>query len=156
MTVHAVKGLEFDYVFIVGLEEGIFPHINSMMDKSELEEERRLCYVALTRAKKKVYLINARMRMLYGRDQVNVPSRFINEIDQDLIESDNIRDKPVKKIEKMTYDDDVSFNLGDKVMHDKYGKGIVVGIEDKLISVAFSKEYGIRKLLKNHKSIKKI
>ena len=91
MTVHAVKGLEFDYVFIVGLEEGIFPHINSMMDKSELEEERRLCYVALTRAKKKVYLINAKMRMLYGRDQVNVPSRFINEIDQDLIESDNIK-----------------------------------------------------------------
>ena len=156
MTVHAVKGLEFDYVFIVGLEEGIFPHINSMMDKSELEEERRLCYVALTRAKMKVYLINARMRMLYGRDQVNVPSRFINEIDQDLIESDNIKDKPVKKIEKMTYDDDVSFNLGDKVMHDKYGKGIVVGIEDKLISVAFSKEFGIKKLLKNHKSIKKI
>lgn len=156
MTVHAVKGLEFDYVFIVGLEEGIFPHINSMMDKSELEEERRLCYVALTRAKKKVYLINAKMRMLYGRDQVNVPSRFINEIDQDLIESDNIKDKPVKKLEKMTYDDDISFNLGDKVMHDKYGKGIVVGIEDKLISVAFSKEYGIRKLLKNHKSIKKI
>jgi len=156
MTVHAVKGLEFDYVFIVGLEEGIFPHINSMMDKSELEEERRLCYVALTRAKKKVYLVNAKMRMLYGRDQVNVPSRFINEIDPDLIESDNIKDKPVKKLEKMTYDDDISFNLGDKVMHDKYGKGIVVGIEDKLISVAFSKEYGIRKLLKNHKSIKKI
>ncbi len=156
MTVHAVKGLEFDYVFIVGLEEGIFPHINSMMDKSELEEERRLCYVALTRAKKKVYLVNAKMRMLYGRDQVNVPSRFINEIDPDLIESDNIKDKPVKKLEKMTYDDDISFNLGDKVMHDKYGKGIVVGIEDKLISVAFSKEFGIKKLLKNHKSIKKI
>lgn len=156
MTVHAVKGLEFDYVFIVGLEEGIFPHINSMMEKSELEEERRLCYVAITRAKKKVYLINARMRMLYGREQVNIPSRFINEIDQDLIVSDNVKDKPVKKLEKMVYDEDVNYNLGDKVIHEKYGKGIVVEVTKTLISVAFSKEYGIKKLLKNHKSIKKM
>lgn len=156
MTVHAVKGLEFDYVFIVGLEEGIFPHINSMMEKSELEEERRLCYVALTRARKKIYLVNAKIRLLYGRDQVNIPSRFINEIDPDLIVSDNIKDRLVKKKETIVPDEEVTFNLGDKVMHDKYGKGIVVEITNTLISVAFSKEYGIKKLLKNHKSIKKI
>ncbi len=156
MTVHAVKGLEFDYVFIVGLEEGLFPHINSMMDKNELEEERRLCYVAITRARKKVYLTNAKMRMLYGRDQVNIPSRFIAEIDDNLLENDNKDQEVKKKLEKNVYDDDVNFNLGDKVMHDKYGKGIVVEVTDTLVSIAFSKEYGIKKLLKNHKSIKKI
>ncbi len=156
MTVHAVKGLEFDYVFIVGLEEGIFPHINSMMDKNELEEERRLCYVAITRARKKVYLTNAKMRLLYGRDQVNVASRFVGEIDENLIDNvSRTMDQP-KKLEKKTYDEDIYFELGDKVVHDKYGKGIVVEVTNTLVAIAFSKEYGIRKLLKNHKSIKKL
>ena len=80
MTVHSVKGLEFDYVFIVGLEEGIFPHLNSLMETSELEEERRLCYVAITRAKKELFLINTKRRTLFGRDQINPPSRFISEV----------------------------------------------------------------------------
>jgi len=80
MTVHSVKGLEFDYVFIIGLEEGIFPHMNSLLVDSELEEERRLCYVAITRAKEKLYIANAMTRMMFGRDSTNPPSRFIFEI----------------------------------------------------------------------------
>ena len=77
MTMHAVKGLEFDVVFITGLEEGLFPHSNSMFDESELEEERTLFYVAITRAKKVLYLTNARSRMLFGQIKSNLPSRFI-------------------------------------------------------------------------------
>ena len=80
MTMHAVKGLEFDYVFVVGVEEGLFPHLNSMNSEEELEEERRLAYVAITRARKKLYIINSRSRFLYGKVSSNVPSRFISEI----------------------------------------------------------------------------
>ena len=80
MTVHSVKGLEFDHVFVVGMEEGIFPHMNSLMENSGLEEERRLCYVAITRAKKCLHIVNTRRRTLFGKDQINPPSRFIGEI----------------------------------------------------------------------------
>ena len=102
MTMHAVKGLEFDVVFIVGMEEGIFPHANSSFDKQDLEEERRLCYVAITRAKKELYIVNAKRRMLYGKDSINPPSRFINEIDSDYIETDE--KNVTKKIDKESKD----------------------------------------------------
>ena len=87
MTVHSVKGLEFDRVFVVGMEEGIFPHMNSLMESSEIEEERRLCYVAITRAKEELHLINARRRTLFGKEQANPVSRFISEIGKELIET---------------------------------------------------------------------
>ena len=90
MTVHSVKGLEFNHVFVVGMEEGIFPHMNSLMENSELEEERRLCYVAITRAKDDLHLINARRRTLFGKEQINPVSRFISEIPADLMESNVI------------------------------------------------------------------
>lgn len=86
MTVHASKGLEFPIIFIVGMEEGLFPHANSMMDLQELEEERRLCYVAITRAMEQVYLTNAKSRMYFGTTQMNLPSRFINEIPKNLLD----------------------------------------------------------------------
>ena len=82
MTIHSAKGLEFDNVFIVGMEEGLFPHVNSMVSHEEIEEERRLCYVAVTRAKKYLELVNAKRRMIYGQESSNLPSRFINEIDE--------------------------------------------------------------------------
>jgi DNA helicase-2/ATP-dependent DNA helicase PcrA len=91
MTVHASKGLEFDVVFISGLEDGLFPHqkINEAnITPSEAEEERRLFYVALTRAKKKIYLSYAQMRMIFGHREVNVPSEFILDIPDDLIEEE--------------------------------------------------------------------
>ncbi len=87
MTVHAAKGLEFPVVFIIGMEEGLFPHSQSMMDIHELEEERRLCYVAITRAKEKVFLTGAHSRLYFGNIQSNLPSRFIDEIPQELLES---------------------------------------------------------------------
>jgi len=86
MTLHNAKGLEFPVVFMVGLEEGLFPHSNSMLDPSELEEERRLCYVGMTRARERLYLTYAQSRLLYGSLQMNAPSRFLSEIPEDLIE----------------------------------------------------------------------
>jgi len=85
MTVHASKGLEFPIVFIIGMEEGLFPHAQSQMDLNELEEERRLCYVAITRAQEKVFLTNAQSRLYFGSVQSNFPSRFISEIPQELV-----------------------------------------------------------------------
>lgn len=86
MTMHSAKGLEFPYVFVVGMEEGIFPGNRSMCDEEEMEEERRLCYVAMTRAKEKLTLTNARQRMLYGRTTPNMPSRFLQEIPEENME----------------------------------------------------------------------
>ena len=88
MTMHAAKGLEFPIVFIIGVEEGIFPSFRSLMEEEQMEEERRLAYVGITRAEKQLYLTNAYSRMLYGRVQNNPPSRFLEEIDQDIMKDD--------------------------------------------------------------------
>jgi len=158
MTVHSVKGLEYNDVFVVGMEEGIFPHMNSLMDNLELEEERRLAYVAITRAKEKLYLVNARRRMLYGKDQVNPPSRFIGEINKDLIETNQVDVKQEVKIvkEEKFHQEDVSWNVGDYAYHDVFGAGRVVEVTNTLISIAFKSPHGIKKMMKNHKSIKKV
>ena len=156
MTMHAVKGLEFDYVFVVGVEEGLFPHLNSMNSEEELEEERRLCYVAITRAKKKLYIINSRSRLLYGKISSNVPSRFISEIGDDLLLEEKKQSLfETKKIdrEKMLTDNDLK--TGDFIEHEKYGKGVVLNIDGSIATISFSRA-GVKKLLKNHKSIKKL
>ena len=141
MTVHSVKGLEFDHVFVVGMEEGIFPHINSLMDNSELEEERRLCYVAITRAKDDLHLVNARRRTLFGKEQINPVSRFLGEINKDLIET-NVKDELPQKEEKintgeMFREEDVDYQVGDFVYHETFGTGKVVEVTNTLVSVAF-------------------
>ena len=154
MTVHSAKGLEFDNVFIIGLEEGIFPHTNSLMSHEEIEEERRLFYVAVTRAKKRLELVNAKRRMLYGNENSNLPSRFISEINKDNLEEEkNINDKIVKED---LVDENLEYNLGEKVEHDIYGIGIIVAIKDKTLDVAFSHEYGIKTFIKGHKVIRKV
>ncbi len=89
MTLHCAKGLEFPVVFIVGCEEGIFPHSRSLIDGLQMEEERRLCYVGITRAKQKLYLIASRTRQLFGATMVNPPSRFIYDIPSRLVECIN-------------------------------------------------------------------
>lgn len=155
MTVHSVKGLEFNNVFIIGLEEGIFPHINSMLSNTEIEEERRLCYVAITRAKKQLYFVNARRRLLYGQDQVNPPSRFIKEVGDEYLESKEIEEPKFNKKE-MLHNENQDYKIGDKVGHDSYGKGVIVGIDSNLISVVFAGVSGIKKFMKNHKSIYKL
>src|SRR5690242_20256691 len=86
MTLHSAKGLEFPVVFLIGLEEGVFPHSRSLMDEAEMEEERRLAYVGITRAEQSLFITNAQMRTLFGRTNMNPASRFIAEIPQDLIE----------------------------------------------------------------------
>lgn len=157
MTIHSAKGLEFDNVFIVGMEEGIFPHANSSFDKQDLEEERRLCYVAITRAKKQLYLVNAKRRMLFGKDSINPPSRFIEEIDSDCIE-ETPNNKIERKIDKksMFYNEDVTYNIGETIIQDKFGEGIIVSIDDEFVTIAFKFPTGIKKFQKNHKSIRKL
>jgi DNA helicase-2/ATP-dependent DNA helicase PcrA len=161
MTIHSAKGLEFNTVFLVGMEEGIFPHSNSFDEGSEgIEEERRLCYVGITRAKAKLYLTNAKRRILYGQETANPPSRFIEEIDDKYLNRiDNIKDDLLfsKKIDKSKLyiegnNDDI--NKGDTIEHETLGIGVVISVDGSLINVAF--KTGVKTLMKNHKSIKKI
>lgn len=156
MTIHAVKGLEFDYVFVIGMEENIFPHVNSSFEEEGLEEERRLCYVAITRAKKKLYLLNALRRTLFGKTSVNMPSRFISEIDDEYIDKPSIKKEFISKLDKTKmFNLDNGLNVGDNVVHDSYGTGVVVMVDKSIATIAF-KGIGIKKLMKNHKSIKKV
>ena len=163
MTIHAVKGLEFDNVFIVGMEEGIFPHYNSINEGTlaAIEEERRLCYVAITRAKKNLWMLNAKRRMLFGNTQINMPSRFMDEIDTKYMETENNRtgiiDKMVNFVKEDKFrTDDVSYETGDHVKHDEFGEGVVVSVDGSLITIAFPHPYGIKKMMAKHKSISKI
>lgn len=159
MTLHSAKGLEFPIVFITGMEEGIFPHSNAFMEGDEgIEEERRLCYVGFTRAKERLYLTNAKKRMLYGKTNQNPPSRFINEIKDDLLEASNMSIKEEKVIDKsQLYTDEAQeLNKGDVVLHSMYGKGVIVDADDRFVSVAFARNFGIKKIAKNYKGLKKL
>ena len=185
MTLHSAKGLEFKIVFIVGMEEGIFPGRMSLYseDESELEEERRLCYVGITRAMEKLYLSNAKMRMIRGDRQWNKPSRFIGEIPEHLLSRAKLlhNDGPIsvfptssslsgksglfaenpyinKGFKEISNVSDV-VEEGDMVSHIKFGEGEVIAIsnEDGIVSVRFNNEtYGIRKLKLSMAGLKKI
>ena len=182
MTLHAAKGLEFPVVFLIGMEEGIFPLGRAAMNESDLEEERRLAYVGITRAEEKLYLTNALSRMLYGRTQQNTASRFIGEISDALLESANETVKnssypfssgPVaaKKVEKprkrpgtierpaQTGAENVGWKIGDKVEHKAFGLGTVVKVngsgENAELDVAFFGN-GIKRLLAAFAPIRKV
>jgi DNA helicase II / ATP-dependent DNA helicase PcrA len=168
MTVHSAKGLEFLNVFIVGLEEGIFPHSRSLMDKEELEEERRLMYVAMTRAMDCLYLLNARNRTLYGESRANAPSQFITDINQTLIEANfgtrsqrghvSIQDIGQRPI-PVEIDEGIQIDLeiGDKVEHLMFGSGIIVDITGGVGTVAFQDpKAGVKKLALSVAPLKKI
>ena len=134
MTLHSAKGLEFPLVFMTGLEETLFPHGRSMESPDQLEEERRLCYVGITRAMKKLYLTYAESRRLHGNDIFNPPSRFIKEIPSECIME--IRPKasvtmPYSRNESkpMDFEDQIGIALGQKVQHPKFGQGIVLNYE---------------------------
>lgn len=159
MTIHSAKGLEFNVVFLIGMEDGIFPHQNSFYEKDGLEEERRLCYVGITRAKERLYISNAKRRILYGKDVINPVSRFIKEIDSNLLEvmNENMFEEEKINVEEFyKSNDDIIFKEGDVIMHNIYGRGIIVEIKGDFLTVAFAKNFGIKKLMKNHKSITKI
>ena len=140
--------------------------MNSLEKDSDIEEERRLCYVAVTRAKIKLYLVNAQMRIQFGQDMTNPESIFIKEINEDLLEkivpeetfAFESRKTPrrIEKEEKYNKEEDVDINVGDNVYHEVFGQGKVVGISGSIASIAFKHPYGIKKLIKNHKSITKI
>ena len=160
MTVHSVKGLEFNHVFVIGMEEGIFPHMNSLMESSDVEEERRLMYVAITRAKDDLHLINARRRTLFGKEQINPVSRFLTEIPKELIET-NVEEEfkkqePKIEVGEMFREEDVDYQVGDFVYHETFGTGKVVEVTNTLVSVAFKHPHGIKKLMKNHKKLSKV
>ena len=135
MTLHSAKGLEFPLVFITGLEETLFPHGRSIESPSQLEEERRLCYVGITRAMKKLYVTHAESRRLHGSDVFNPPSRFLKEIPAVFIEEirprASVTTSYVRKPKKSTMDfkDEVGIGLGQKVVHPTFGLGVVLNYE---------------------------
>jgi len=166
MTLHSAKGLEFPIVFLVGLEEGIFPHNRSLMEEMEMEEERRLAYVGITRAEEELYLTYASSRMLYGRSQMNAPSRFINEIPEELTnnlgkvqKTYGIQQKKVVFAADRTAADQ-AWQLGDKARHSKWGIGTVVSLknanDDLELQIAFDSPIGIKKLLARFAPIEKV
>ena len=159
MTLHSAKGLEFKVVFIVGLEEGIFPHNRSFESQSELEEERRLMYVGITRAKKKLYLLSARNRTIFGKTSGTVESRFIKEIDEEFINKENTAPKEETKEHKivgnMYNETSNALKPGDKVSHSIFGDGVVVSINKDLATIAFSYKVGIKTIAANHKYLTK-
>ncbi|MBE6149741.1 MAG: ATP-dependent DNA helicase PcrA [Firmicutes bacterium] len=155
MTIHLAKGLEFKNVFIIGLEESIFPHFNSFGSNEQLEEERRLCYVAMTRAKQNLFLVNANTRVIYGNRVKNPESRFINEIEEKYINC--LNKKTISKVNiSNNIDTTLEYNVGDHIYFESYGEGVIVGIKDKILTVAFKHPHGIKMLMKGHKNIRKV
>ncbi len=208
MTMHSAKGLEFPYVFLVGLEESIFPHARSFYQESELEEERRLCYVAMTRAKQRLYLVHAQKRSLYGRTNMNPPSRFLEEIPPHLWQEyrkpgffettransaasvrgafggyggyggvrEDIVDQPYNQVGRQAKEPrrpigepapeqpldsgrGQLFVLGDKVFHQKWGEGVVVGAKGQAgeieLTIAFPGQ-GLKTVLAKYAPLKKL
>jgi DNA helicase-2/ATP-dependent DNA helicase PcrA len=133
MTLHSAKGLEFPLVILTGIAEGIFPHQMSMNDKKELEEERRLCYVGITRAQRNLHLTYAEVRRLHGKENYHRPSRFISEIPSHLIKEIRLRSSVTRPVSRSpiphTLQPDLPFTLGRRVVHKKFGEGIVLAYE---------------------------
>ena len=154
MTIHSAKGLEFNNVFMIGMEEGLFPHSRSLFDANEMEEERRLCYVGITRAKENLHLIRAKRRTLYGMDSMNPPSRFINEISDEYLEYDVLEEEVTVK--KGVINSNEEYSVGEHIKHDTFGEGVIVSVEKSILTIAFPHPHGIKQILKGHKSIRKV
>lgn len=175
MTLHSAKGLEFAYVFLAGMEEGIFPHSRTLMSETELEEERRLCYVGITRAQRKLYLTNARMRTIYGNSVMYPPSRFLSEVPRELIEAHvpkntmlaaSQKTSPVAERPRLTLIQkdrppvsSGDWKAGDKAQHAKWGIGTVVEVrgtgEEQELKIAFPGQ-GIRQLVVKFAPLNKV
>ena len=159
MTLHSAKGLEFPVVFLAGVEEGIFPISRAMLDENQLEEERRLCYVGMTRAKQILYITYANERTLYGRRNHAIASRFISEIDESLFEEnakiektkpqslyDRYKDKyKIGQDDKPKFDGQDDITVGSKIKHPKFGIGMVVAKTGTVYTIAFEGQ-GIKQI----------
>jgi len=165
MSFHQSKGLEYKVVFMPAMEQGIFPSFMCMHSTSEMEEERRICYVGITRAKEKLFLSMAEVRRMYGKDNRGVLSEFVklikkerlNEVGIHATPSNPTNFNPAKYVkETPVRRADALYKAGDKIMHKVFGKGIVIKYENEKITVAFSQEYGVKVLLASHPSITKI
>jgi len=162
MTLHSAKGLEFQFVFIVGLEEGILPHSRSMLSEAEMEEERRLMYVGITRAKEKVYLLFTKMRTIYGSTQINAPSRFLDDIPAELVEDAEISAINTQAEKFMSGHKKtilttmkVCYKGGERIAHENFGEGLVISSQGDIITVAF-KSVGLKKLSSSLAPIRKV
>ena len=165
-TFHQAKGLEFDTVFMSAMEEMVFPSVN-ILTNEELEEERRICYVGITRAKNELYLTNAENRLRFGQSERMLPSRFLSEMNKNLYQnisrglisksiSKQIH-KPVFSIEKKEEEKPtVNFKTGDKINHKAFGDGLIVSVSGNTITVAFKAPFGVKVLNGAHPSIRKI
>ena len=152
MTLHSAKGLEFNIVFLLGMEEGLFPHNRSFDSLSDLEEERRLCYVGITRAKEKLYLLNARLRTIFGKTSGTIESRFVREIDEKLIDKLSTIKEPIeKRLIGNMYNASSKIKTGDNVIHTVFGEGIVVNVSGGITTIAFKNGIGIKSIAANHK-----
>ncbi|AZV41108.1 ATP-dependent DNA helicase PcrA [Peribacillus asahii] len=184
MTLHSAKGLEFPIVFLLGLEEGVFPHSRSLADEQEMEEERRLAYVGVTRAEEQLFITNAQMRTLFGRTNMNPVSRFVSEIPAELLE--DLKPAPKSKTSfsstartsattqrkapasfgravstpSATGGDGIDWAVGDKASHKKWGIGTVVSVkgegEGKELDIAFPSPTGIKRLLAKFAPVEKV
>ena len=173
MTLHSSKGLEFPVVFIPGLEEGVFPGMQSIYEPSEIEEERRLAYVGITRAKKDLYLLNTRSRMIFGSTRYNQPSRFLKELPDECCEYLVKPQKPINKpvatqnnkpinrgfgLSNSTPKSTDKFIVGEQVVHRVFGSGMIVSLKpmgnDVLMEIAFDK-VGTKKIMQNMGAVKK-
>jgi DNA helicase-2/ATP-dependent DNA helicase PcrA len=144
MTLHNAKGLEYPVVFMVGLEEGVFPHLRSLGDSDQMEEERRLCYVGITRARERLYLVNAWSRSLWGNLNYNPPSRFLKEIPEELIHQVGertakgggpLRFRGVGTKTERELRDPSAFKVGQEVEHSKWGRGTILDISRSAVGV---------------------
>ena len=182
MTLHSAKGLEFPIVFIPGMEEGVFPGYRSMSDESELEEERRLCYVGITRAQELLYLTNTKCRTLFGNTSYNRPSRFIDEIPDELLDGKDIfgveeptaayvsgqqrnnyasilNFKPKLQNTTSTAKNLDQFDVGDLVVHKKFGIGTVTATEGEgenlKLEIKF-KDAGMKRLMAAYANLTRV
>ena len=171
ITLHQAKGLEFDAVFIVGLEEGLLPHSRSLDDPNDIQEERRLLYVGITRAKERLFLSRSRNRKFRGQYGPQLSSRFLSEIPNELVkistqnftESKNpnsmyIRKKPFVEKNDLSNKNSHNFLVADKVFHKKFGEGVIVSIEEKStdyeVTVAFNSQ-GVKRLMLSYAKLEK-
>ena len=170
LTLHSAKGLEFPVVFIIGLEDGLLPHSRSFDDVEQMEEERRLCYVGITRAKERVYLVHAFRRTLYGFSDVSLPSRFLEDIPDHLVAGRAVKKTPAKQGKRRFRRQTewaspaaprpvAKFYAGERVRHSTFGEGIVVESRlrdgDEEVTVAFE-EKGVKRLLASFAKLKKL